>query len=164
MAKKSVEKETKNTKDSSKKSSPEKNSTEKKTATKQTKLDDAEKKGKLTVSQRERDEIDAVVDTLWSFVNALKNAWKNSRAILIAGIIIGLLGISFSGWGQEVIGLEQSGVWYAITESPNDLVPNSNGLYLLYSPGDEVRIEGKLTKIRYFGDIENALYPIPSTS
>jgi len=161
MAKKSVEKETKNTKDSSKKSSPEKNSTEKKTATKQTKLDDAEKKGKLTVSQRERDEIDAVVDTLWSLVGALTNAWKNSRSILIAGIIIGLLGITLSGWGQEVIGLEQSGVWYAITESPNDLVTNSYGVFSEYSPGDDIRIGGKLTGIEYFGDIEKEPYPIP---
>ena len=78
----------------------------------------------------------------------MKNAWNNSRSILIAAIIIGLLGISFSGLGQEVIGLEQSGVWYAITENPNDLVSNSNGLYLEYSPGDEVRIEGKLTNFR----------------
>ncbi len=86
MAKKSVKKETKQ-----KKSTPNKTS-----KSKQTTLEENEKKGKLTVSQRERDEIDAVVDTLWSFVNALKNAWKNSRAILLAGIIIGLLGISFS--------------------------------------------------------------------
>ena len=156
MAKKSVKKETKQKKSTPKKTTPKKTSN-----SKQTTLKESEKKGKLTVSQRERDEIDAVVDTLWSFVNALKNAWKNSRAILMAGIIIGLLGISFSGWGQEVIGLEQSGVWYAITENPNDLETNSNGLYLEYKPGDEVRIEGKLTEIRYFGDIENALYPIP---
>ena len=141
MAKKSVKKETKQ-----KKSTPKKTAPKKTAKTKQTTLKESEKKGKLTVSQRERDEIDAVVDTLWSFVNALKYAWNNSRSILIAGIIIGLLGISFSGWGQEVIGLEQSGVWYAITENPNDLVSNSNGLYLEYSPGDEVRIEGKLTK------------------
>ena len=156
MTKKSVKKETKQKTSAPKKTTPKKTS-----KSKQTTLKTTEKKGKLTVSQRERDEIDAVVDTLWSFVNALKNAWNNSRSILIAGIIIGLLGISFSGWGQEVIGLEQSGVWYAITENPNDLVSNSNGLYLEYSPGDEVRIEGKLTKIRYFGDIENAPYPIP---
>ena len=151
MAKKSVKKETEQ-----KKSTPKKTS-----KSKQTTLEGNEKKGKLTVSQRERDEIDAVVDTLWSFLNALKNAWKNSRAILMAGIIIGLLGITLSGWGQEVVGMEQSGVWYVITEKPNDLVSNSNGLYLQYKPEQEINIEGELTEIRYFGDIENAMYPIP---
>ena len=156
MAKKSGKKETKQKKSTPKKTAPKKN-----TKTKQTTLESTEKKGKLSVSQRERDEIDAVVDTLWSFVNALKNAWKNSRSILLAGLIIGFLGITLSGWGQEVVGMEQPGIWYAITDKPNDLVTNSNGLYLEYSPGDNVKIEGKLTKIRYFGDIENALYPIP---
>ena len=131
MAKKSVKKESDEEKNTSKKTTPDKKSTEKKTTpkktsakkktnTKQTTLNEAEKKGKLTVSQRERDEIDAVVDTLWSFVGALTKAWKTSRSILIAGIIIGLLGVTLSGWGQEVIGLKQSGVWYAITENPND--------------------------------------------
>ena len=156
MAKKSGKKETKQ-----KKSTPKKTDQKKNTKTKQTTLKSTEKKGKLSVSQRERDEIDAVVDTLWSFVNALKSAWKNSRSILLAGIIIGLLGITLSGWGQEVVGMEQPGIWYAVTDKPNDLVTNSNGLYLEYEPGDDLRIEGKLTKIRYFGDIENALYPIP---
>jgi len=156
MAKKSGKKGTKQKKSTPKKTAPKKN-----TKTKQTTLEPTEKKGKLSVSQRERDEIDAVVDTLWSFVNALKGAWKNSRSILLAGIIIGLLGITLSGWGQEVVGMEQPGIWYAVTDKPNDLVTNSNGLYSEYSPGDNVRIEGKLTKIRYFGDIENALYPIP---
>ena len=172
MAKKSVKKESDEEKNTSKKTTPDKKPTEKKTTpkkaptkkktnTKQTTLNETEKKGKLTVSQRERDEIDAVVDTLWSFVGALTNAWKTSRSILIAGIIIGLLGVTLSGWGQEVIGLKQSGVWYAITENPNDLVTNSYGYFSEYSPGDDIRIEGELTHIEYFGDIENEPYPIP---
>ena len=161
MAKKSTKKGS-----SKKKSTPKKTKAQKKEKTalntEQTTLETTEdKKGKLVVSQRERDEIDAVVDTVWSFVYALRNAWDNSRSILIAGIIIGLLGVSFSGWGQEVVGLEQSGIWYAITENPNDLVVNSYGKFFKYSPGDDIRIEGKLTEIRYFGDIENGLYPIP---
>ena len=161
MAKKSTKKGS-----SKKKSTPKKTKAQKKEKTalntEQTTLETAEdKKGKLVVSQRERDEIDAVVDTVWSFAYALRNAWDNSRSILIAGIIIGLLGVSFSGWGQEVVGLEQSGIWYAITENPNDLVVNSYGRFFQYSPGDDIRIEGKLTEIRYFGDIENGLYPIP---
>ena len=177
MAKKSVEKETDEEKSASKKSTVSKKSTEKKSApkkatakkkseTKQTKLTSKDKKGKLTVSKRERDEIDAVMDALWSLVGALENSWKNARAILLAGIIIGLIGITFSGYGQELVGVEQSGIWYAITESPSDLEASSdpifnNQIYRDYSPGDEIRIEGKLTEIRYFGDIENGLYPIP---
>ena len=76
MAKKSVKKETKQ-----KKSTPKKTAPKKTAKTNQTTLKESEKKGKLTVSQRDRDEIDAVVDTLWSFVNALKNSWNNSVSI-----------------------------------------------------------------------------------
>ena len=104
-----------------KKSITPKKAVTKKNSTKQTKLQGNQKKGKLTVSQRERDEIDAVMDTLWAFVGALKNSWKNARPILIAGIFIGLIGVTFSGYGQELVGVEQSGIWYAITENPEDL-------------------------------------------
>ena len=171
MAKKSVKKETASKKSTPKKSPAKKNTTTKKkvakkTSTKQTKLQGNQKKGKLTVSQRERDEIDAVMDTLWAFVGALKNSWKNTRPILLAGIFIGLIGVTFSGYGQELVGVEQSGIWYAITENPEDLEASfdpvfNNRQYLEYSSGDEIRIEGKLTDIRYYGDIENGLYPIP---
>ena len=176
MAKKSVKKETASKKSTPKKSPAKKSPTAKKTqtkkavakktSTKQTKLQDNQKKGKLTVSQRERDEIDAVMDTLWAFVGALKNSWENARAILLAGIFIGLIGVTFSGYGQELVGVEQSGIWYAITENPDDLEASfdpvfNNRQYLEYSSGDEIRIEGKLTDIRYYGDIEDGLYPIP---
>ena len=171
MAKKSVKKETTSKKSTPKKSPAKKNTSSKKSeakkvSTKQTKLQPNKKKGKLRVSQRERDEIDAVMDTLWAFTGALKNSWKNARPILLAGIIIGLIGVTFSGYGQELVGVEQSGIWYAITESPSDLESSfdpvfNNREYREYSAGDEIRIEGKLTEIRYFGDIENGLYPIP---
>ncbi|MEC7698020.1 MAG: pentapeptide repeat-containing protein, partial [Candidatus Thermoplasmatota archaeon] len=166
MARKSVKKETTAKKKPPKKSpAKKKTSPNKNTTTKQTKLE-TNKKGKLTVSQRERDEIDAVMDALWAFVEALKNSWKNARPILLAGIIIGLIGVTFSGYGQELVGVEQSGIWYAITEDPDDLESSfdpvfNNRQYLEYSNGDEIRIEGKLTSIRYYGDIENGLYPIP---
>ncbi|MDG1545342.1 MAG: pentapeptide repeat-containing protein, partial [Candidatus Poseidoniia archaeon] len=165
MAKKSGKKGTASKKNTTKKSSAKKVPKNKKTDIKQTKLEKEEKKGKLRVSQRERDEIDAVMDAIWSFTGALKNSWKNARVILIAGLIVGLIGVTFSGYGQEVVGVEQSGIWYAITESPSDLEASfdpvfNNREYREYSPGDEIRIEGKLTKIDYFGDIENGLYPI----
>ena len=110
MAKKSVKKETTAKKNTPKKSSAKKKAAPKKkeikkdtpkknSATKQTKLE-TRKKGKLTVSQRERDEIDAVMDALWAFVGALKNSWENARPILLAGIFIGLIGVTFSGYGQ----------------------------------------------------------------
>ena len=132
MAKKSVKKETASKKSTPKKPPTKKNTTSKKPApkkkptknasnTKQTKLEDTKKKGKLTVSQRERDEIDAVMDALWALVSALKNSWDNARPILLAGIFIGLIGVTFSGYGQELVGVEQSGIWYAITENPEDL-------------------------------------------
>ena len=96
MARKSVKKETTAKKKPPKKSpAKKKTSPNKNTTTKQTKLE-TNKKGKLTVSQRERDEIDAVMDALWAFVGALKNSWKNARPILLAGIIIGLIGVTSS--------------------------------------------------------------------
>ena len=105
MARKSVKKETTAKKKPPKKSpAKKKTSPNKNTTTKQTKLE-TNKKGKLTVSQRERDEIDAVMDALWAFVEALKNSWKNARPILLAGIIIGLIGVTFSGYGQELVGV-----------------------------------------------------------
>ena len=167
IAKKSTpEKTPSKRKTTPKKNTAKKDTEKKKTTTKQTKLNAPKKKGKLTVSQRERDEIDAVMDTLWAFVGALKNSWKNTRPILLAGIFIGLIGVTFSGYGQELVGVEQSGIWYAITENPEDLEASfdpvfNNRQYLEYSSGDELRIEGKLTDIRYYGDIENGLYPIP---
>ena len=171
MAKKSVKKETISKKSSAKKNTTSekakpKKSVPKKTNTKQAKLQSTKKKGKLRVSQRERDEIDAVMDAIWAFTGALKNSWKNARLILLAGIIIGLIGVTFSGYGQELVGVEQSGIWYAITESPSDLESSfdpvfNNREYREYSAGDGIRIEGKLTEIRYFGDIENGLYPTP---
>ena len=109
MARKSVKKEVAAKKSTAKKSPAKKNTTTKKAAPKQTKFQDSQKKGKLTVSQRERDEIDAVMDTLWAFVGALKKSWKNARPILLAGIFIGLIGVTFSGYGQELVGVEQSG-------------------------------------------------------
>ena len=177
MARKSVKKETTAKKNTPKKSPAKETPTSKKsvqkkspakkaTNTKQTKLNSNEKKGKLTVSQRERDEIDAVMDTLWALVGALKNSWKNTRPLLLAGIFIGLIGVTFSGYGQELVGVEQSGIWYAITEDPDDLEASfdpvfNNRQYREYTDGDEIRIEGKLTDIKYFGDIENGLYPVP---
>ena len=145
MARKSVKKETTAKKKPPKKSpAKKKTSPNKNTTTKQTKLE-TNKKGKLTVSQRERDEIDAVMDALWAFVEALKNSWKNARPILLAGIIIGLIGVTFSGYGQELVGVEQSGIWYAITEDPDDLESSfdpvfNNRQYLEYSNGDEIRM------------------------
>ena len=105
MAKKSVKKETISKKSSAKKNTTSekakpKKSVPKKTNTKQAKLQSTKKKGKLRVSQRERDEIDAVMDAIWAFTGALKNSWKNARLILLAGIIIGLIGVTFSGYGQ----------------------------------------------------------------
>ena len=155
IAKKSTPKKTPSKrKTTPKKNTAKKDAEKKKTTTKQTKLNPPKKKGKLTVSQRERDEIDAVMDTLWAFVGALKNSWKNTRAILLAGIFIGLIGVTFSGYGQELVGVEQSGIWYAITENPEYLEASfdpvfNNRQYLEYSSGDEIRIEGKLTDIRY---------------
>ena len=133
-----------------------------KTSKPKTKKTDLKKegKGRLVVSQTEKDEIDAVIDTFWAFVDKVKKA---PRHLMIIGIFITLIGASFSGWAQEDFGL-----WYAYTEKDDDLKLNPDGMFSNYSPGDEIRIEGAITEIEYFGAIEDyaanetfySLYPI----
>ena len=74
-----------------------------------------EAKGRIVVSQRERDEIDAVVDAFWAFVDATKRAPK---ILLFAGIFLTIMGASFAGWPQDAFDLEiegKTGVWVLIT-------------------------------------------------
>ena len=147
----------------SKKTSPKKEAAEVKT--KQTTLKD-DAKGRLIVSQHEKDEIDAVIDTFWLFVDKLKKAPRHLMAI---GFIILLIGSTFSGWAQEVVGQEKAGLWYAITEAESDLIIDPTGDFSEFSVGDEVRVGGSITDIHYFGSIEDyaanntfyAPYPVP---
>ena len=69
-----------------------------KTKTKQTTLKE-ETKGRLVVSQHEKDEIDAVIDTFWLLIDKLRKAPRHLMAI---GFIILLIGSTFSGWAQEL--------------------------------------------------------------
>ena len=76
-----------------------KSKTSKKTTSKSKKTKNSkEKKGRLVVSQHEKDEIDAVIDAFWSFINLLKNAPKH---LMVIGFVIALIGASCSGWAQE---------------------------------------------------------------
>ena len=59
-----------------------------------------EAKGRIIVSQRERDEIDAVVDAFWAFVDATKRAPK---ILLCVGIFLTIMGASFAGWDQKSV-------------------------------------------------------------
>ena len=111
-----------------------------------------EAKGRLVVSQHEKDEIDAVVDAFWSFVGLLKKA---PRHLMIIGLITALIGASFSGWAQELVGQEKAGYWYAFTESDDELNRDLNGMYPNYSPGDSVKIEGVFSEIEYFGALDD---------
>ena len=130
-----------------------KSKTSKKNNRKSKKTDDnKESKGRLVVSQHEKDEIDAVIDAFWSFITLLKKAPKHLMAI---GFIIALIGASFSGWAQELVGQEKNGLWYAYTENDEDLKLNPNGMFVSYSHGDEIRVEGTITEIEYFGAIED---------
>ena len=140
----------------------EKKAAPKKTATKKEKVQAkakttpkkgaAKAKGRLVVSQHEKDEIDAVIDTFWSFVDLLKKA---PRHLMIIGLITTLIGASFAGWAQELIGEEKAGYWYAFTESDDELNRNLDGMYPNYSPGDSVKIEGVITEIEYFGAMDD---------
>ena len=119
--------------------------------TKQTTLKE-ESKGRLVVSQDEKDEIDAVIDAFWSFIDLIK---KSPRHLLFAGIVLALIGTSFSGWAQELIGQEKNGLWYAYTENDDELFLDPSGNFPNYGDGQEIRVEGTITGIEYFGSIED---------
>ena len=109
-----------------------------------------EAKGRLVVSQRERDEIDAVVDAFWAFIDATKKAPK---LILLAGIFLTIMGASFAGWPQNAFDLEvddKSGVWLLITSSDYEMSRGSDGYYANFEPDDSVWVEGELNEIQYF--------------
>ena len=112
----------------------------------------SELKGRLVVSQSEKDEIDAVIDAVWAFVELLKKA---PRHLMIIGLITALIGASFSGWAQELVGQEKAGYWYAFTESDDELSRNQNGMFPNYSPGDSIKVEGTITDIEYFGVLDD---------
>ena len=145
-----------------------KGSKKKKTPKKKEKIDKEEKvkidsedeaKGRIVVSQRERDEIDAVVDAFWAFVDATKKAPK---ILLFAGIFLTIMGASFAGWPQDAFDLEiegKTGVWVLITKNDYELAKDGDGDYSNFEPGDSVWIEGELNEIRYYGDIETRLFP-----
>ena len=122
------------------KTTPKKNTAKPKKASSET-------KGRLVVSQDEKDEIDADIDAFWSFIDLLKKA---PRHLMIIGLITTLIGASFAGWAQELIGEEKAGYWYAFTESDDELNRNLDGMYPNYSPGDSIKIEGVITEIEYF--------------
>ena len=111
-----------------------------------------EAKGRLVVSQTEKDEIDAVIDTFWAFVNKVKKAPKQ---LMVIGIVLTLIGGSFSGWPQEIAGEDKAGYWYAFTESDDDLNRDLNGMYPNYSPDDTIKIEGIISDIEYFGILDD---------
>ena len=125
-----------------------------KTKTKKT-SSKSEGKGRLVVSQTEKDEIDAVIDTFWVFIDKVKKAPKH---LMIIGIFLTLIGATFSGWAQELAGHEKNGLWYAYTEKDEDLSLDPNGMFPNYSPGDEIRIEGAITEIEYFGLLDDCSY------
>ncbi|HIC62270.1 MAG TPA: hypothetical protein EYO72_06105, partial [Marine Group III euryarchaeote] len=88
-----------------------------------------ESKGRIVVSQRERDEIDAVVDAFWAFVDATKRAPK---ILLFVGIFLTIMGASFAGWPQDAFDLEiegKTGVWVLITKSDYELAKDTDGDY-----------------------------------
>ena len=118
-----------------------------------------ESKGRIVVSQRERDEIDAVVDAFWAFVDATKKA---PRILLFVGIFLTIMGASFAGWPQDAFDLEiegKTGVWVLVTKNDYELAKDTDGDYSNFEPGDSVWIEGELNEIQYYGDIEARLFP-----
>ena len=128
------------------------------------KIEDGEKedetKGRIVVSQRERDEIDAVVDALKGLLNAVKKAPKT---LLLVGVFLTVLGASFAGWPQDTFGLDidgKSGVWVMVTSSDYDLAKGVDGYYSNFEPGEHVWVEGELKEIKYYGPIEDKPYPV----
>ena len=147
MPKKKAEK-----KDASKKAPAKKEKTQAKAKTTSKKADSKESKGRLVVSQHEKDEIDAVIDAFWLFIDLLKKA---PRHLMIIGLITALIVASFSGWAQELVGQEKAGYWYAFTESDDELNRDLSGMYPNYSPDDSIKIEGTISDIEYFGALDD---------
>ena len=109
---------------------------------------DDESKGRIIVSQRERDEIDAVVDAFWAFVDATKRAPK---ILLFVGIFLTIMGASVAGGPQDAFDLEiegKTGVWVLITKNDYELAKDTDGDYSNFEPGDSVWIEGELNEIQ----------------
>ena len=125
--------------------------------------DDSETKGRLVVSQRERDEIDAVVDAFWGLIGAVKKA---PRLLLMVGLFLVIMGASFSGWPQNTFDLEidgKTGVWLLVTETDYELARDISGDYRNFDDEDSVWIEGELNEIQYYGPIEEMAFPIIGT-
>ena len=74
---------------------------------------------------------------------------------MFIGIVLALIGASFSGWAQELIGQEKAGLWYAYTENEDDLFLDPSGNFPNYGDGAEIRLEGTITGIEYFGSLED---------
>ena len=94
-----------------KKAAPKKATAKKEKVQAKAKKESSKAKGRLVVSQHEKDEIDAVIDAFWSFVDLLKKA---PRHLMIIGLITTLIGASFAGWAQELIGEEKAGYWLSL--------------------------------------------------
>ena len=95
-------------------------------------------KGRIVVSQRERDEIDAVIDAFWAFIAAVKRAPK---VLLLAGIFLTITGATFAGWPQEAFDLEiegKTGVWVLVTKNDFQMSKNSDGNYANFDVDDRV--------------------------
>ena len=116
-------------------------------------------KGRIVVSQRERDEIDAVIDAFWAFIAAVKRAPK---ILLLAGIFLTITGATFAGWPQDAFDLEiegKTGVWVLVTKNDFQMSKNSDGNYANFDVDDRVWLEGELNEIQYYGPIEGRDFP-----
>ena len=121
-------------------------------------------KGRIVVSQRERDEIDAVIDAFWAFVAATKKAPK---ILLLAGIFLTISGATFAGWPQDAFDLEiegKTGVWALVTKNDFQMSKNADGDYTNFNVDNHVWLEGELNEIQYYGPIEERDFPILGTS
>tara|TARA_B100000686_G_scaffold246916_1_gene256400 strand:- start:286 stop:3627 length:3342 start_codon:yes stop_codon:yes gene_type:complete len=139
----------------------EKKGTKKRKKEKVDKSDDV--KGRIVVSQRERDEIDAVIDAFWAFIAAVKRAPK---VLLLAGIFLTITGATFAGWPQEAFDVEfhgKSGLWVLTTKSDFDMARNADGDYVNFDVDDRVWLEGELNEIKYYGPVEELDFPILGT-
>ena len=131
---------------------------------KKEKVDDDDVKGRIVVSQRERDEIDAVIDAFWAFVAATKKAPK---ILLLAGIFLTISGATFAGWPQDAFDLEiegKTGVWALVTKNDFQMSKNADGDYTNFNVDNHVWLEGELNEIQYYGPIEERDFPILGTS
>jgi len=120
--------------------------------------------------ERQRDEIDMVIDAVKALLVKVKTS---SKPLVTLGLVLFLLGFGLAGWPTGWMDESRGGYW-ALDDSVELLGSDvslgardtgalhngfNEGQYVALEPGDRFTIEGVLSSISYYGPLENEPYP-----